>query len=66
MAENNDWYEGLSDEFKAAVDKAASVAGRYSIEELNSSEAGVLEQLKEKMTGRWSPDRARPGAGRRW
>lgn len=26
------------------------MAGRYSIEELNSSEAGVLEQLKEKMT----------------
>lgn len=50
VACNNNWYEGLSDEFKAAVDKAASVAGRYSIEELNSSEAGVLEQLKEKMT----------------
>ena len=50
VACNNDWYESLSDEFKAAVDKAAEVAEAYSIEELNSSEAGVLELLKDKMT----------------
>ena len=50
VACNNDWYEGLSDEFKAAVDKAAEVAEAYSIEELNTSEAGVLELLKDKMT----------------
>ncbi len=50
VACNNDWYEGLSDEFRAAVDKAADVAEAYSIEELNSSESGVLELLKEKMT----------------
>ena len=50
VACNNDWYEGLSDEFKAAVDKAAEVAEAYSIEELNASEAGVLELLEDKMT----------------
>ena len=50
VACNNDWYEGLSDEFKAAVDKAAEVAEAYSIAELNTSEAGVLELLKDKMT----------------
>lgn len=50
VACNNDWYEGLSEEFRAAVDKAADVAEAYSIEELNSSESGVLELLKEKMT----------------
>ena len=50
VACNNDWYESLSDEFKAAVDKAAEVAEAYSIEELNASEAGVLELLKDKMT----------------
>ena len=46
---NNAWYEGLSDEFKAAVDKAAQVAEAYSIEELNSSESEVLSLLAEKM-----------------
>lgn len=46
---NNQWYEGLSDEFKAAVDKAAEVAQAYSIEELNSSESEILDLLKEKM-----------------
>lgn len=50
VACSNDWYESLSDEFKAAVDKAAEVAEAYSIEELNASEAGVLELLKDKMT----------------
>lgn len=50
VACNNDWYESLSDEFKAAVDKAAEVAEAYSIEELNASEAGVLELLEDKMT----------------
>ena len=46
---NNAWYESLSDEFKAAFDKAAEVAQAYSIEELNSSEADVLAQLSEVM-----------------
>lgn len=50
VACNNDWYQSLPDDFRAAVDKAAAEAERYSIEELTSSESGVLELLKEKMT----------------
>ena len=46
---NNAWYESLSDEFKAAFDKAAETAQAYSIEELNRSESGVLEELAQKM-----------------
>lgn len=47
---NDQWYNGLSDEFKAAVDKAAATAQAYSIEELNASEGEVLKLLSEKMT----------------
>lgn len=50
VAVNNEWYEGLSDEFKAAFDKASKAAAEYSLQDLEQSEDKVLEELKTKMT----------------
>lgn len=50
VAVNNDWYEGLSDEFKLAIDKASKQAAEYSLEDLSKSETVVLEELKGKIT----------------
>ncbi|MEA5084926.1 MAG: TRAP transporter substrate-binding protein [Lachnospiraceae bacterium] len=50
VAVNNDWYEALPDDFKAAFEKASDAAEKYSINELTSAENDVLEKLKAKMT----------------
>ena len=41
------WYDGLSDEFKAAIDKAAAQAIDYSKTEFDASQGETLELLKE-------------------
>ncbi|MDD5832437.1 MAG: TRAP transporter substrate-binding protein [Clostridiales bacterium] len=41
------WYDGLSDEFKAAIDKAAAEAIVYSKTEFDASQDETLEKLKE-------------------
>ena len=44
------WYDSLSDEFKAAIDKASAYAIEYSQEDFNASEGAVLDELKTLMT----------------
>lgn len=47
---NRAWYDSLSDEFKAAIDKASAYAVQYSQEDFNASESAVLDELKAVMT----------------
>ena len=50
VAVNNDWYEGLSDEFKAAFEKAAADAQVFAINELEANESTLVDKLRGLMT----------------
>lgn len=50
VAVNNDWYNALSEDFKAAFEKASQAAAEYSLKDLEQSESKVLDELKTKMT----------------
>lgn len=49
MSCNNSWYEGLSDEFKAAIDKAAKDCEEMTLEALRLCEEDYMNTLKAEM-----------------
>lgn len=49
MSCNNAWYESLSDEFKAAIDKAGKACEAMTLEALRLCENEYMETLKKEM-----------------
>ena len=49
MSCNNEWYESLPDEFRAAIDKAGKACEEMTLEALRLCEDEYMATLKEKM-----------------